>query len=95
MDMSRCARCGVEFKPSRRGHVYCSPACRHLGPRNPGAQPPDPATVAWLFDEARDPDSRVLPDDWHGAPDFRELDARDTIEQRRRWYLSLLDAGRL
>jgi len=50
-----------------------------------------------LFDESRDPEERVRPDDWHpnahipeGAKCI-ELDAYDTLASRRRWYVNLVE----
>jgi hypothetical protein len=42
--------------------------------------------------------SRCDPDDWHPATGedaeaWKELDWQDTIESRRRWYLSLREEG--
>jgi hypothetical protein len=57
-----------------------------LGPRRPE---PDPS-VARLFDESRDPQETVHPDDWHPDPErFGDLDAHDTVEDRRRWYRNI------
>ena len=95
LDEVACLRCGVEFVPSKRGHVYCSADCRHQGEREPSERPPaDPEQVRRLFD-ARDPSERVRPDDWHPAPlsGFAELDACHTLERRRRWFHELRDRG--
>jgi hypothetical protein len=48
--------------------------------------------VARLFDPSRDPKERVRDDDWHPTPDsgFHDLDAYQTVETRRRWYLNLI-----
>jgi hypothetical protein len=49
-----------------------------------------------LFDESRDPDELVRPDDWHPLRDLEHgevwmaLDACRTVRHRRGWYLSLL-----
>jgi hypothetical protein len=53
--------------------------------------------VERLFDEDRDPGERVRKDDWHPSPEveWRELDLVDTVEQRRRWCLALMDEGQL
>jgi hypothetical protein len=78
--------------------VFCWVACRHRGERRPGERVPvDRAAVARLFDEARDPDSRVLRDDWHPgpSPEWVALDIVDTVETRRRWYRELEKLGRL
>lgn len=40
--MASCLRCGREFQPSKRGHIWCSSTCRHLGPRHPEEPPPPP-----------------------------------------------------
>ena len=42
-----------------------------------------------LFDSSRNPDERVGPDDWHPGAKWQELDAGDTVGQRRRWFRSL------
>jgi hypothetical protein len=61
------------------------------------AGPPDPEQVARLFDPARDPAERVRRDDWYPDPDHDrfELDLTDTVEDRRRWYLTLRELGLL
>jgi hypothetical protein len=94
---TECLHCGAEFVPNKRGHLYCSPLCRHRGPREVHERRPvDEAQVARLFDESRDPDERARPDDWHpGPPEFAELDSFDLLEKRRRWYTSLRDRGLL
>ena len=45
-----------------------------------------------LFDPSRDPKELVTVDDWHPNPGstLQELDCWDTVEKRRRWYLTLL-----
>lgn len=52
--MRKCERCGGEFRPSKVGHRFCGPTCRHLGPRHPDEPPPAPpfdaAAVARLTD---------------------------------------------
>ena len=55
----------------------------------------DPDLVARLFDDGRDPDDRVRGDEWHPSPDseFPELDAGDTLAQRRKWYRNLRREG--
>ena len=95
--MSECLHCGVQFQPRRRGHVFCSPRCRHRGARKPEDRiAVDSEQIAGLFDESRDPDAQVRDDDWHPTPPtpdglrFRELDACQTVGQRRRWYLNLI-----
>jgi hypothetical protein len=79
------------------GHAFCKPECRHRGVRKPDAPQTDWAAVERLFDEDRDPGERVRDDDWHPSPDpvWHELDRVDTVEQRRRWCLTLLDEGQL
>jgi hypothetical protein len=82
--------------PRKFGHVFCSSVCRHRGERRPEERDlADPGQVALLFDEGRDPDERVGPDDWHAAPqsEFAGLDAGDTVAGRRRWYRNLLREG--
>jgi hypothetical protein len=90
-----CVRCGKAFEPSRRGHVFCSPGCRHLGPRLTLVPAPDQDAVGRLFDETREPGATVLVEDWHPLPDSVKLDLGDTVERRRRWYLALAESGRL
>jgi hypothetical protein len=93
-----CAHCGKPFVPHRRGHVFCSVACRHWGPRLPGdPEPADHDQVLRLFDESRDPAELVLDTEWHpnrndenGAV-WAQLDATDTVGRRRRWYRALID----
>jgi hypothetical protein len=52
-----------------------------------------------LFDPRRDPDDRVRADDWFApadaSPEWRALYLGETVEQRRRWYLTLQGLGRL
>jgi hypothetical protein len=50
-----------------------------------------------LFDERRDPQARVEPTDWcaNMAPDRAALYSAETVAQRRAWYLTLLNLGRL
>jgi hypothetical protein len=96
MDEIECLHCGGWFQPSKRGHAYCTPLCRHRGPREPHERRTiDDAQTARLFD--RDPDARVDPTDWHPTPHlkFAELDSFDTVAKRRRWYRELRDVGRL
>jgi hypothetical protein len=92
---AECLSCSREFEPRKFGHVFCSSVCRHRGERRPEErEPADPEQVARLFDEGRDPDEQVRPDDWHPAPsEFDELDAGDTVAMRRRWYGNLLREG--
>jgi hypothetical protein len=55
----------------------------------------DPEQIARLFHESRDLDELVQADDWHPSldPEWRELDAGDTVAERRRWYGNLLREG--
>jgi hypothetical protein len=94
---ANCLRCGVAFEPTRVGHLYCTPACRHQGPRSPySREPVDHEQIARLFDEDRDPDELVRPDDWHpcrnleNGEEWVALDLCRTVHHRRGWYLSLL-----
>jgi DNA-directed RNA polymerase subunit RPC12/RpoP len=94
--MPKCLNCRREFEPRKRGHVFCTPECRHRGVRKPDAPQTDWEAVERLFDEDRDASERVTEDDWHpGPPEWAELDAGDTLSTRRNWCLELLDAGRL
>jgi hypothetical protein len=54
-------------------------------------------SVRRLFDESRDPEATVEPDDWHPSDDpaWHELDAHDTVGRRRHWYRELLRHGLL
>ena len=92
-----CAQCERPFRPTRKGHLYCSTACRHLGPRQPFQAPADLEAVARLFDESRDPGAHVRPDDWFpaGDPGAVELYLCDRVADRRRWYLELARSGRV
>lgn len=91
-----CAQCGAPFVPSKRGHRFCKPECRHQGEREPGDRPPaDREQVRRLFDESRDPDERVRPDDWTATPQFVHLDTFDSLRKRRGWYTGLKDRGML
>ena len=95
---TECLHCGTWFQPNKRGHIFCSPLCRHRGPREQHERSPiDEAQITRLFDESRDPSSDVRDDDWHPTPDlgFFELDAGDTLMKRRRWYGELREEGRL
>jgi hypothetical protein len=95
---AECLHCGREFVPRKSGHVFCSVDCRHRGERQPHERDAvDQAAVVRLFDASRDPETRVLPDDWHPFPGsaWVELDAHDSVEQRRRWYRALVKLGRL
>jgi hypothetical protein len=95
--MAKCLNCRREFPPRKRGHVFCSPDCRHRGVRRPDARETDWEAVERLFDEGRDPSEKVREDDWHPTPElgWHKLDLVHTLEQRRRWCLTLLDEGRL
>jgi hypothetical protein len=95
--MARCLNCRREFEPRKRGHVFCKPECRHRGVRKPDAPPTDWEAIERLFDENRDPSERVRGDDWHPTPEpvWHELDRVQTVEQRRRWCLELVDDGQL
>jgi hypothetical protein len=56
----------------------------------------DHEAVARLFDESRDPNERVKPDDRHpGPPEWVELHLVETVAARRRWYQALEDDGEL
>lgn len=58
--------------------------------------PADPAAIERLFDEGRNPSELVRDDDWHpGPPEFRDLDASDRLETRRRWYANLRAKGQV
>lgn len=93
--MAKCLHCGVEFRPRRRGHVFCSSFCRHRGERRPEEPAPvDQAQLRRLFDSFRSPDERVCDDDWHPSPQdspWRNLDACQTVGKRRGWYLTLIE----
>jgi hypothetical protein len=92
----QCARCGTWFMPSKRGHRFCSSDCRYQGEREPRERPPaDPEQVARLFDESRDPEEPVRPDDWTATPQFAHLDTFHTVGRRRRWHQELKDRGML
>jgi hypothetical protein len=91
--VAECLSCGAEFRPRRRGHVFCSNYCRHRGEKRPEERIAlDSEQVRRLFDPDRDPKARVRDDDWHPTPDspMHDLDAVDTVADRRRWYLWLL-----
>jgi hypothetical protein len=88
---TRCLHCGRVFRPSKAGHVYCSPWCRHRGPRPEAAGPADEEQLERLFDESRDPKEQARAEDWHPDSSWAALDANDTLGARRRWYLALLD----
>ena len=94
-DIGECARCGNEFIRSKSNHRFCSTDCRHAGERR-AHEPPaaDPRVIERLFDEARSGSDRADPEDWHpGPPAFKALDALDSLERRRRWYLELRARG--
>jgi hypothetical protein len=94
--MAECLHCGSEFRPRRRGHVFCSSFCRHRGERWDRPGPADREQIARLFDPSRDPNERVRDDDWHPSPGpWQELDWCQTVGTRRRWYRNLLEAGDL
>jgi hypothetical protein len=96
---AECLHCGQFFQPRRQGHVFCSNVCRYRGERPLGERGEiDVEAVKRLFEPSRDPDERVLEDDWiAGGPDpvWRSLYAHETVGDRRRWYMSLLMDGRL
>ncbi len=82
--------------------MFCSRFCRHrhrgIGNDGRRGRPVvDPEQIDRLFDNARDPQERVRPEDWHPSPDsgFLELDAYDTVGARRHWYLALIKEGLL
>ena len=95
--MAECLHCGVEFTPRKAGHVFHSIECRHRGERPPDQRVPiDVGAIERLFDERRDPDERVRPDDWFPGPDeFAEVDSVDTVAARRRWHRALRQQGLL
>ena len=95
---TECLHCGIAFEPTRAGHLYCTPWCRHQGPRSPeDRRPVDHDQIARLFDESRDPDEPVRDDDWHANRDdengatWMALDATHTVARRREWYWNLID----
>jgi hypothetical protein len=71
--------------------------CRHRGVRRPDAHATNWEAVERLFDEDRDQNKKVREDDWHPTPElgWHELDLFDTLDQRRRWCLALMDEGQL
>ena len=89
---AECLHCGGKFSPRRRGHVFCSSWCRHRGARRERPGPIEREQVARLFDPSRDPKERVTDDEWHPMSDpvWNDLDAYQTVETRRRWYLNLV-----
>jgi hypothetical protein len=95
--IANCLRCGRGFVRHRAGHIFCSRECRYAG-EHTDRKPVDAAVVERLFDPARDPLGQVREDDWHPATGenpqaWRELDWQDTVESRKRWYLTLRDEG--
>ena len=95
-DIGRCAFCDAPFVKRRSDHRFCRPEHRKLGERKPGdGARVDPEGIRRLFDERRDPAEPVRPDDWHpGGPEWNVIDATDSLETRRRWFLELRDRGR-
>jgi hypothetical protein len=95
-EIGRCAFCDAPFVKRRSDHRFCRPEHGKLGERKPGDGPrADPQDIRRLFDESRDPAEPVRPDDWHpGGPEWNVLDATDSLETRRRWFLELRDCGR-
>jgi hypothetical protein len=96
--VAECLHCGVGFVPRNASHVFHSAECRHRGERQPHEREPvDHEQIARLFDEVRDPDEKVRPDDWHPNPDpeWQALDAWDTVGRRRRWYEELTLRGKV
>ena len=97
--MAKCLRCGVEFTPRKKGHVFHSRECRHKGPRKKGETvPPSEKELARLFDPQRDPEGLVEPDEWHPiswGPGWVELDLHQTVATRRRWFQALVEEGTL
>ena len=66
---AECLHCGKRFWPRRRGHVFCSRACRHKGERPLRERMEiDPEQVKRLFDPDRDPEERIREDDWFAGP---------------------------
>lgn len=93
---AECLSCGISFVPRKFGHVFCGPVCPHRGERRlEDREPADPEQLARLFDEDRDPDALVGDGEWHPSPksEFVELDAGDTVADRRCWYGNLLQEG--
>jgi hypothetical protein len=83
---------GVPAAPSR-SHFCCS-GCRHRGERRREERIAlDTDQVRRLFDPDRDPGARVRDDGWDPTPDspMHDLDAVDTVADRRRWDLWLLE----
>lgn len=93
---SVCLHCHRRFTPTRTGHIYCRPACRHRGPRRPD----DPALASSeelrrLFDGRPDAE-RVVADDRHPSgsdSEWARLRATDTLGLRRRWFTRLAEEG--
>lgn len=97
--LAECLRCGRAFEPRKRGHYFCSPRCRHAGPRREDEPaPPSQEVIDALFDPRSDPDARVEPSDWHprgGDSEWAALDWEDTLAERRRWFEALRAEGGL
>jgi hypothetical protein len=97
--VANCLHCGKKFVPRRAGHLYHSRECRYAARDDPERRPVDRTLVERLFDKGRDPSERVREDDWHpavgfeNAEEWKELDWQDTVESRRRWYLTLREEG--
>ena len=99
-----CRCCGKLFTPSQDGHAFCRHKCRWTG-----AKPPEEweewDAVERLWDELRDPDERVRPDDWlfkspswltsENSVAWRHLHDHETVGLRRRQYRRLEAAGEL
>jgi hypothetical protein len=95
-NQTACLSCGRAFLPRRAGHVFCSSACRYSGEHRPEErEQADPELIASLFDESRDPHERVQLGDWHPTEGsvLVELDAGDTVAQRRMWSRRLRREG--
>jgi hypothetical protein len=72
--------------------VFCRNLCRYrYRGESSKLQLADPEQIARLFDESRDPNERVREDDWFPTLGWADLFLADTVEQRRRWYLALLE----
>jgi hypothetical protein len=96
-EVAECLRCRRKFAPRKAGHVFCSSECRHRGPRKDGdTVAPSEGELARLFDPGRDPHGSVEPDEWHpsgSSSPFVELDLRQTVSTRRRWFRAPVDEG--
>ena|SRR5829696_10422350 len=89
-ELHRLARSRPTSGRARIAKLGAIRTLERLGRRaKPGS--PDADAVARLFDERRDPGERVREDDWHPNPgsEWVGLDMTETVESRRRWYLSL------